>query len=146
MLSEVYEFHRETLRDQPQNYREGLRTRAYMGALVTGADFLRGQRLRARLRREVMVLLDRVDALVFPGHSAPAQPFEDVPQTQIMSVLTLHEVAEPPRPPRRGRPAASPLRLPVAIQIVGRPTTNPRSSASPALLTLPDGHTRRPDP
>ena len=149
MLAEVYEFHRETLRDQPQNYREGLRTRAYMGALVTAADFLRGQRLRARLRREVMALLDRVDALVFPGHAAPAQPFEDVPQTQIIvpgsrytnvwNLLGLPAVVVPCGFGRDG--------LPVAIQIVGRPydeATVLRIARAYERATA--WHTRRPDP
>jgi aspartyl-tRNA(Asn)/glutamyl-tRNA(Gln) amidotransferase subunit A len=149
MLSEVYEFHRETLRDQPQNYREGLRTRAYMGALVTGADFLRGQRLRARLRREVMTLLDRVDALVFPGHSAPAQRFEDVPQTQIIvpgsrytnvwNLLGLPALVVPCGFSRDG--------LPVAIQIVGRPFDEATIfRIARAYERATDWHTRRPNP
>jgi aspartyl-tRNA(Asn)/glutamyl-tRNA(Gln) amidotransferase subunit A len=149
MLSEVYELHRETLRDQPQNYREGLRTRAYMGALVTAADFMRGQRLRARLRREVLSLLERVDALVFPGHSAPAQRFEDVPQTQIIvpgsrytnvwNLLGLPAVIVPCGFTREG--------LPVAIQIVGRPfdeATILRIARTYERAT--PWHTRRPDP
>jgi aspartyl-tRNA(Asn)/glutamyl-tRNA(Gln) amidotransferase subunit A len=149
MLSEVYEFHRETLRDCPREYREGLRTRMYMGALVTASDFLRGQRLRARLRREVMALLDRVDALVFPGHSAPAQRFEDVAQTQIIvpgsrytnlwNLLGLPALVVPCGFSRDG--------LPVAIQIVGRPfdeATVLRIARSYERAT--DWHTRRPDP
>jgi aspartyl-tRNA(Asn)/glutamyl-tRNA(Gln) amidotransferase subunit A len=149
MLSEVYEFHRETLRDRPQDYREGLRTRAYMGALVTAADFQRGQRLRARLRREVLALLGRVDALVFPGHSAPAQPFETVPTTQIIvpgsrytnvwNLLGLPAVVVPSGFSREG--------LPVAIQIVGRPfdeATVLRIARAHERAT--DWHTRRPDP
>lgn len=149
MLSEVYEFHRERLRDQPQNYREGLRTRAYMGALVTASDFLRGQRLRARLRREVMTLLNRVDALVFPGHAAPAQRFEDIPQTQIVvpgsrytnvwNLLGLPAVVLPCGFSREG--------LPLAIQIVGRPFDEATVlRIARAYERATDWHTRRPNP
>jgi aspartyl-tRNA(Asn)/glutamyl-tRNA(Gln) amidotransferase subunit A len=149
MLSEVYEFHRETLRDRREDYGEGLRTRMYMGALVTAADFLRGQRLRARLRREVLALLDRVDALVFPGHAAPAQRFEEVPQTQIIvpgsrytnvwNLLGLPAIVVPCGFSREG--------LPVAIQIVGRPFDEPTVlRIARAYERATDWHTRRPDP
>ena len=149
MLSEVYEFHRETVRDRPQDYREGIRTRIYMGALVTAADFLRGQRLRARLRREVLALLDRVDALIFPGHAAPAQRFEDVSTTQIIvpgsrytnvwNLLGLPALVVPSGFSRDG--------LPTAIQIVGRPFDEATVlRIARAYERATDWHTRRPDP
>ena len=149
MLSEVYEFHRETIRDQPQNYGEGIRTRIYMGALVTAADYQRGQRLRARLRREVMALLDRVDALIFPGHAAPAQRFEDVQTGQIIvsgsrytnvwNLLGLPAVVVPCGFSRDG--------LPVAIQIVGRPFDEATVlRVARAYERATDWHKRRPDP
>jgi aspartyl-tRNA(Asn)/glutamyl-tRNA(Gln) amidotransferase subunit A len=148
-LSEVYEVHRETLRARPQDYREGLRTRAYMGALVAAADFLRAQRLRARLRREVLALLDRVDALVLPGHSAPAQRFESVPTHQIIvpgsrytnvwNLLGLPAVVVPCGVSREG--------LPVAIQVVGRPFDEATVlRVARAYERATDWHTRRPDP
>jgi aspartyl-tRNA(Asn)/glutamyl-tRNA(Gln) amidotransferase subunit A len=149
MLAEVYEFHRQTLRDRPQDYREGIRTRMFMGALVTAADFLRGQRLRARLRREVMALLDRVDALVFPGHAAPAQRFADVPSAQIIvpgsrytnvwNLLGLPAVVVPCGVSRDG--------LPLAIQIVGRPFDEATVLRIARAYERATGwHTRRPDP
>jgi aspartyl-tRNA(Asn)/glutamyl-tRNA(Gln) amidotransferase subunit A len=148
MLSEVYEFHRETIRDQPQNYGEGIRTRIYMGALVTAADFQRGQRLRARLRREVMALLDGVDALVFPGHAAPAQRFEDISTGQIVvpgsrytnvwNLLGLPAVVVPCGFSRDG--------LPLAIQIVGRPFDEATVlRVARAYERATDWHTKRPE-
>jgi aspartyl-tRNA(Asn)/glutamyl-tRNA(Gln) amidotransferase subunit A len=149
MLSEVYELHRETLRDRPQEYGEGIRTRIYMGALVTAADFQRGQRLRARLRREIMALLEDVEALVFPGHAAPAQRFADVATGQIIvpgsrytnvwNLLGLPAVVVPCGFSRDG--------LPVAIQIVGRPfdeSTVLRIARAYERAT--DWHTKRPSP
>jgi aspartyl-tRNA(Asn)/glutamyl-tRNA(Gln) amidotransferase subunit A len=149
MLSEVYEFHRETIRDRPHDYREGIRTRIYMGALVTAADYMRGQRLRARLRREVMALLDRVDALVQPGQAAPAQRFEDMPGTQIIvpgsrytniwNLLGLPAVVVPCGFSRDG--------LPLSIQIVGRPFDEATVlRIARAYERATDWHTRRPDP
>ncbi len=149
MLSEVYEFHRETVRDQPQNFGEGIRTRIYMGALVTAADFQRGQRLRARLRREIMALFEDVDALVFPGHASPAQRFEDVPMGQIVvpgsrytnvwNLLGLPAVVVPCGFSRDG--------LPVAIQIVGRPFDEATVfRIAGAYERATDWHTKRPNP
>ena len=149
MLSEVYEFHRETIRDQPQNYGEGIRTRIYMGALVTAADYQRGQRLRARLRREVMALLDDVDALIFPGHAAPAQRFEDIQMGQIIvpgsrytnvwNLLGLPAVVVPCGFSRDG--------LPLAIQIVGRPFDEAGVlRIARAYERATSWHVRRPDP
>ena len=148
-LSEVYEFHRETLRDRPQDYGESLRSRAWMGALVTAADFLRAQRLRARLRREVLALLGRVDALVFPGQAAPAQRFEDVATnsvivpgsryTNVWNLLGLPAIVVPCGFSREG--------LPVSIQIVGRPfdeATILRIARAYERATA--WHTHRPNP
>jgi aspartyl-tRNA(Asn)/glutamyl-tRNA(Gln) amidotransferase subunit A len=148
-LSEVYEFHRETLGDRLHDYGEGLRTRAWMGALVTASDFLRAQRLRARLRREVLALLDRFDALVFPGQATPAQRFEDlslnsviVPgsrYTNVWNLLGLPAVVVPCGFSREG--------LPVSIQIVGRPFDEATVlRVARAYERETDWHTRRPDP
>jgi len=147
-LSEVYEFHRETLRDRPHDYGEGLRTRAWMGALVTASDFLRAQRLRARLRREVLSLLDRFDALVFPGQAVPAQRFEDLSLTSVIvpssrytnvwNLLGLPAVVVPCGFTREG--------LPVSIQIVGRPFDDATVlRIARAYERATDWHTRRPD-
>jgi aspartyl-tRNA(Asn)/glutamyl-tRNA(Gln) amidotransferase subunit A len=148
-LSEVYEFHRETLRERPQDYGDGPRTRAWMGALVTAADFLRAKRLRARLRREVLALLGGVDALVFPGQAAPAQRFENVPTTSVIvpgsrytnvwNLLGLPAVVVPCGFSREG--------LPVSIQIVGRPFEEATVlRIARAYERATDWHTRRPDP
>jgi aspartyl-tRNA(Asn)/glutamyl-tRNA(Gln) amidotransferase subunit A len=148
-LSEVYEFHRQTLRDRPQDYGEGLRGRAWMGALVTASDFLRAQRLRARLRREVLALLGRVDALVFPGQAAPAQRFEDLALTSVIvpgsrytnvwNLLGLPAVVVPCGFSREG--------LPLSIQIVGRPFDEATVlRIARAYERATDWHTRRPDP
>jgi aspartyl-tRNA(Asn)/glutamyl-tRNA(Gln) amidotransferase subunit A len=148
-LAEMYEYHKQTVRERPGDYHELTLPRLYMGALFTGADYLRAQRLRARLAREVASVLEGVDALIFPGQAEPAQRFSDMPTTELVSTTSrytqpwnltgLPAVSVPSGFSRDG--------LPVSIQIVGRPFDEPtilRIARSYERATK--WHTRRPDP
>jgi aspartyl-tRNA(Asn)/glutamyl-tRNA(Gln) amidotransferase subunit A len=148
-LAETYEYHAENLRKRPEAYRESLRPRVFMGALFTGSDFLRAQRLRERFRREVDALFERVDLLVFPGQAAPALRFEDFPMkglttpamryTAPWNLLGLPAVVVPCGFSRDG--------LPVSIQIVGRAFDDATVlRVARAYERVTDWHTRRPDP
>ena len=148
-LAETYEYHARNLRERPEGYRESLRPRVYMGALVTAADYLRAQRLRERFRREVDALLERVDLLVFPGQMTPALRFEDFPMSGLApasmrytapwNLLGLPAVVVPCGVSREG--------LPVSIQIVGRPSDDATVlRLARAYERATDWHTRRPDP
>jgi aspartyl-tRNA(Asn)/glutamyl-tRNA(Gln) amidotransferase subunit A len=148
-LAETYEFHSENLRARPGGYRESLRPRVFMGALFTGADYLRAQRLRERFRREVDALLERVDLLVFPGQAAPALRFEEFPMTGLApaslrytapwNLLGLPAAVVPCGLSRDG--------LPVSIQIVGRAFDDATVlRLARAYERVTDWHTRRPDP
>jgi aspartyl-tRNA(Asn)/glutamyl-tRNA(Gln) amidotransferase subunit A len=148
-LAEMYEYHAESLRTQPQNYRDGLRTRIRMGALVTAQDYLRAQRLRQRLCAEVDAILKDVDAIVFPGQAGPALRFEDFPTTGVMpasarytapwNLLGLPAVAVPCGFTREG--------LPVAIQVAGRAFEDATVlRVARAYERATAWHTRRPDP
>ena len=147
-LAEMYEYHAATLRVRPQDYRETSRPRIYMGALVTASDYLRAQRVRARLLREVTALLDTVDALIFPGQAAPAVPFESVPMTGVMpasgrftapwNLLGLPAIVVPCGVSADG--------MPVSIQIVGRAFEDATVlRIARAYERATDWHTRRPD-
>lgn len=148
-LAETYEYHREHLRTRPDGFRESLRPRVLMGALVGGADYLRAQRLRERLRREVEALFERVDLLVFPGQAAPALRFEDFPMTGLATpamrytapwnLLGLPAAVVPCGFSREG--------LPVSIQIVGRAFDDAAVlRLARAYERVTDWHARRPDP
>jgi aspartyl-tRNA(Asn)/glutamyl-tRNA(Gln) amidotransferase subunit A len=149
LMAESYEYHAEALRKTPDLYREGLRTRIYMSALHTAQDYLRAQRLRERLRREVDALLARVDALVFPGQAGPALTFEEFPSTGFApasirftapwNLLGLPAAVVPCGFTRDG--------LPVSIQIVGRAFDDATVlRVARAYERATDWHTRRPDP
>jgi aspartyl-tRNA(Asn)/glutamyl-tRNA(Gln) amidotransferase subunit A len=148
-LAETFEYHAENLRKHPEGYRESLRPRVLMGALFTGSDFLRAQRLRERFRREVDALFERVDLLVFPGQAGPAVRFEDFPMkglatpamryTAPWNLLGLPAVVVPCGFSRDG--------LPVSIQIVGRPFDDAAVlRLARAYERVTDWHARRPDP
>jgi aspartyl-tRNA(Asn)/glutamyl-tRNA(Gln) amidotransferase subunit A len=148
-LAETYEYHARNLRERPDGYRESLRPRVYMGALVTAADYLRAQRLRERFRREVDALFERVDLLVFPGQMTPALRFEDFPMTGLApasmrytapwNLLGLPAVVVPCGFSREG--------LPLSIQIVGRAFDDATVlRLARAYERVTDWHTRRPDP
>jgi aspartyl-tRNA(Asn)/glutamyl-tRNA(Gln) amidotransferase subunit A len=148
-LAEMYEYHKEKVRERPGDYHELTLPRLYMGALFSGADYLRAQRLRTRLAREVAGVLEGVDALIFPGQAEPAQRFDEMPTTELVSTTSrytqpwnltgLPAVSVPAGFSRDG--------LPVSIQIVGRPFDEPtilRIARSYERAT--EWHTRRPDP
>jgi aspartyl-tRNA(Asn)/glutamyl-tRNA(Gln) amidotransferase subunit A len=148
-LAEMYEYHAATLRARSQDYGESLRPRIYMGALVTASDYLRAQRVRARLLREVKALLEKVDALIFPGQASPAVSFEDVPMTGVMpasgrftapwNLLGLPAIVVPCGISADG--------MPVSIQIVGRAFDDATVlRVARAYERATDWHTRRPPP
>jgi aspartyl-tRNA(Asn)/glutamyl-tRNA(Gln) amidotransferase subunit A len=146
-LAEMYEYHADTLRTRSQEYRENLRPRIYMGALVTASDYLRAQRVRARLLREVNALLEGVDALIFPGQAAPAMTFDSVPMKGVMpasgrytapwNLLGLPAVVVPCGMSGDG--------MPVSIQIAGRAFDDATVlRIARAYERATDWHTRRP--
>lgn len=148
-LAESYALHADTVRRQPQMYREGTRTRIHFGALVTAQDLLQAQRIRARLAREASGLLERVDALIFPGPATPALRFEEVSTREVMppaarytspwNLLGLPALVLPCGFSREG--------LPVSMQIVGRPFDEAMVfRIARAYERATDWHTRRPDP
>lgn len=148
-LAEAYEYHRETVRARPQDYREGTRMRIYMGALVSAADLVRAERLRARLRREVMALFERVDALVLPGQGALSARFEAIDTTEVMPPIARYTIPWN----LLGLPAIvvpcgfSLEGLPIALQIVGRPFDEATVfRVARAYERATDWDVRRPDP
>jgi len=149
LMSEAYEYHAETLRQSPEKFGEGLRTRIYFSALFTAQDVQRAQRLRARIGREIDALLSRVDALVFPGQAMPAARFEDFPTTGFAPASIRYTAPWN----LLGLPAAvvpsgfSGDGLPVSIQLVGRRFDDATVlRLARAYERVTEWHRRRPDP
>jgi aspartyl-tRNA(Asn)/glutamyl-tRNA(Gln) amidotransferase subunit A len=150
MLAEMYEYHRDTIREQPEKYRLATRLLIMASALRSAADLLRAQRLRARLAREIAEILQGVDALVFPGQAEPAGPFPTDPvarellrpvsrYTNVWNLVGLPACVVPSGFSQEG--------LPVSIQIVGRPFDDATVlRIARAYERATPWHTRRPDP
>jgi len=150
MLSEMYEYHRDVIREHPERYRRPTRLLMLASSLCSAHDLLRAQRLRARLAREIAEIMRGVDALIFPGQSEPATPFPADPTpsdlvraasryTNVWNLVGLPACVVPSGFSQDG--------LPVSIQIVGKPfddATVLRIARSYERATL--WHTCRPDP
>ncbi len=72
VLADAAEYHARTLETQPRDYTPNVRYRLEMGRYVMGEDYVRAQRLRARLSREVDGALADVDVMALPALSIPA--------------------------------------------------------------------------
>ncbi|MCC7370307.1 MAG: amidase [Chloroflexi bacterium] len=150
LLAEMYEYHRDLLREQPEHYRRPTRLLMLASALTPAGDFVRAQRLRARLGREIAGLLREVDALLFPGQAEPATPFPADPTpvelvraasryTNIWNLVGLPACVLPSGFSREG--------LPISLQIVGRPFDDATVlRIARAYERVTPWHTRRPNP
>ena len=74
VLADAAALHVRSLERRPHAYTPNVRLRLEMGRHVLGEDYVRAQRGRAVLRREIDRALDGVDALVLPALSIEAPP------------------------------------------------------------------------
>lgn len=74
VLADAAEIHGATLDAMPAGYTPNVRLRLEMGRYVAGEDYVRAQRLRARLTRGVDAALSGVDVLALPALAIPAPP------------------------------------------------------------------------
>ena len=118
---EWFAVHQETLRRQPQDYARTTRERLLLGAFVTGPEYVRAQRLRAILTRQVDALLSRYDALIVAPITGPApllSAVEHTPLRRDMPITVLFNVTGHPALCQPCGVAAS--GLPLSLQLVGR--------------------------
>lgn len=101
------------------------RARIYLGLLTNSADYIQAQRIRSRCRSEFAEVFSAVDCLALPNQSAPAPRVSEVGP---IDTLFKHVVPEYHGPfnltglPTLSVPCGfSPQRLPVALQLVGKP-------------------------
>ena len=82
LATEAFELHRDLVRRRGHLLPEDVRVRLEMGMFFLGADYVRAQRLRGLLQREVDSVLEGVDVLLTPTLAAPV-PDADVQQVEV---------------------------------------------------------------
>jgi aspartyl-tRNA(Asn)/glutamyl-tRNA(Gln) amidotransferase subunit A len=126
-LPEAAAYHAPTLEDRPQDYTENVRLRLEMGRYILAEDYVRAQRGRLRLIREVREALNGRDSLLLPSMPVPATKLgmptvslggtEETVRNLTLRLTQLFNIT--------GHPAISlpcgttDEGLPVGIQIVG---------------------------
>jgi aspartyl-tRNA(Asn)/glutamyl-tRNA(Gln) amidotransferase subunit A len=101
------------------------RARLYLGVLTSAADYIQAQRIRSRVKRELSEVFRRVDLLALPAQPGPAPTVAKSSPLDIVYRLAAPEFLAPFN--LAGVPAIavpcgfSRARLPVALQLVGKP-------------------------
>jgi aspartyl-tRNA(Asn)/glutamyl-tRNA(Gln) amidotransferase subunit A len=127
--NEHYAGHREEAKTAIKTGATARRARIYFGVLTGSADYLQGQRIRSRVKRECAEVFRKVDVLALPCQTSTAPMFEEV---DALDTLKKHLAPEYHAPFNlAGLPAISVpcgfsrSNLPVALQFVGKPFDEP---------------------
>jgi aspartyl-tRNA(Asn)/glutamyl-tRNA(Gln) amidotransferase subunit A len=150
---EAYAYHEPWLRTRRAEYGPDVRERLLVGAFVSGADYLKGQRVRRLVRDEVDRALARVDVLIAPTVPVAAAPVgarevlvDRAPQPLRASLIRYTRPFNV-----SGHPAASvPCGLtadglPIGMQVIGRAFDEATVlRVADAYQRVTDWHARRP--
>ena len=128
VLPEASQYHARFLDRYAGLYSPGVRIRLEMGRYLLAEDYVRAQRLRARLRHEVDRALDGCDALLLPTLPIPAPrlgattvDINGSPEPVRGTMLRLTQLFNITGHPALALPAAQRVdSLPRSMQIVGR--------------------------
>jgi len=123
LASEAATVHERWLRERPQDYGEPIRRALQLGGLLSAVDYVNARRFQAKVRRALASALDQATVLVLPTLPRTAipldEPFSREPRKAWNRLLVAFNLG--------GLPALSlpcgfdRLRLPVGLQIAGRP-------------------------
>jgi aspartyl-tRNA(Asn)/glutamyl-tRNA(Gln) amidotransferase subunit A len=72
LMAEAFAYHESDIRTRPDRYGDVLRERIQAGGLITAAEYLQAQRVRARIARELTEALRDFDLLATPTMPKPA--------------------------------------------------------------------------
>ena len=153
LASEAYAYHEPWLRTRRQDYGDDVRQRLLVGAFVSAADYLKGQRVRTLMRDEVDHVLGKLDVLACAATpvAAPAVGQEEVAlggervpvRSSLIRYTRLFNLT--------GHPAASvpcgftSQGLPIGLQLIGRPFDEATVlRVADAFQGVTDWHARRP--
>jgi len=123
--NEHFAAHRSKVKTTIKTAATSARARVYLGLLTSAADYIQAQRVRSCVRRECGEVFGKVDLLALPCQLKTAPTFEE---TGPLDTLYKHLIPEYQSPFNlAGLPAISvpcgfsQSKLPVALQLVGRP-------------------------
>ncbi|MBH17738.1 MAG: hypothetical protein CL488_05945 [Acidobacteria bacterium] len=127
VLPEGMTYHSKTLNSRPEDYTPGVRRRLEMGHYILAEDYLRAQRGREMLRREVTEALSVHDALILPTLAIPAPPYgiesvtvDGLTESVRNLTLRLTQVFNLTGHPAISIPSGNtPTGLPCGLQLVG---------------------------
>jgi aspartyl-tRNA(Asn)/glutamyl-tRNA(Gln) amidotransferase subunit A len=118
-LAQASEIHHERMAKHPQGFGDDVRAFLELGYMIGGVDYVRAQRLRAKLVEKGKRLTERIDAWIFPTTPKPASrigaPIDPILAffTGPICVLGFPSIAIPSGLTEDG--------LPVSIQIISGP-------------------------
>jgi aspartyl-tRNA(Asn)/glutamyl-tRNA(Gln) amidotransferase subunit A len=153
VASEALAYHTGWLASRPDDYDPEVRTRLQLGAFVTGAHYVKGQQVRALVRRDVDAALARRDVLLAPATPLTAPRIDerqttlgDGPSDVRSALIRLTRPFNFSGHPACAVPCGfSAQGLPIGMQLVGRPFDEATVlRAADAYQRLTDWHTRRP--
>jgi len=128
--SEVSSFHEDYYRKQKGEYQPDTKSFIELGFAVTAVQYLKAQRVRAQLTRQVLELFSKFDVIVTPSQPMPAQPHgttmirysdgvsENMGNAMIRFLAPFNLTGLPAISIMCGLTSSRP-RLPVGLQIIG---------------------------
>ena len=120
-LAQAGEIHHERLAENPSGFGDDVRDLLEQGHMISEVDYIRAQRVRARLVEEARALTNRVDAWIFPTTPNPATPIGK-PANPTLALFTspINALGFPSIAIPSGLTKDA---LPVSIQIITAPHT-----------------------
>lgn len=124
--SESFNYHKENLRSQPENFGDIARLRLYVGVLFTASDYVQAQRARSRVKREFAQVLQKVDVIATPTELNPAPTFQEFDPVSKALNRSLTGAFSLTGMPAISLPCGfSHSGLPIGLQIAGKPFDEP---------------------